>query len=140
MMNPAGSGSSCCESEFPSVETQACVERMLESIGWNGLFMIELLRDADGTEWFMELNGRAWGSMALSRAFGLEYPLWAVLDSLDELPELPETKGLEVRRARHLGRELVHLLLVLRGRRRRDGMPWPKTNTYDHGAMLKAKH
>ena len=125
MMNPAGSGSSCCESELPSPETRKRVESMLESIGWRGLFMIELLRDAQCTEWFMELNGRAWGSMALARALGMEYPLWAVQDVLGELPVLPECAQETPRRARNLGRELVHLMFVLRGRGRHKGMEWP---------------
>ena len=44
--------------------------------------MIELLRDRDGVAWFMELNGRTWGSLALARRLGLEYPAWAALDAL----------------------------------------------------------
>ena len=107
-----------------------CLRRKLENewnpcsnrSGWRGLFMIELLRDAQGTEWFMELNGRAWGSMALARALGMVYPLWAVQDVLGELPVLPECAQETPRRARNLGRELVHLMFVLRGRGRHKGM------------------
>ena len=43
-----------------------------------------LLRDGEGTAWFMELNGRAWGSMALARRLGHEYPRWAVQAALGE--------------------------------------------------------
>ena len=126
MMNPAGSGSSCCESEHPSPETRDRVERLLASIDWHGLFMIELLRDANGTEWFIELNGRAWGSTALARACGLEYPRWAVQDALGALPKLPTSSETRPIRARNLGRELVHLLFVLRGSGRHAGMAWPQ--------------
>ena len=42
------------------------------------MFMLELLRDAAGTPWFMEVNGRPWGSMALAVRRGFDYPVWAV--------------------------------------------------------------
>lgn len=116
MMNPHGSGSSACLAQMPSEDLKAQCTRFLQSAGWRGPFMIELLRDADGTPWFMELNGRMWGSMALARGQGLEYPAWAVAATQSAgftPPEitLPKTP-LE---ARHLGRDLVHLLFVLRG-------------------------
>ena len=71
----------------------------------------------------MELNGRTWGSMALARRQGLEYPAWSLSEFTDPesdlhghglvaggdpLPERPLV-------CRHLGREVVHLLTVLRG-------------------------
>lgn len=83
MMNPHGSGSSACESMAPDPDIRAAVERFMLDAGWRGPFMIELLRDADGTPWFMELNGRMWGSMALARAQGLEYPAWAAALAAD---------------------------------------------------------
>ena len=87
--------------------------------------MLELLRDGDGMRWFVELNGRAWGSMALARAVGLEYPAWAVAQAFGErLGSLPSGSGDEPVRARHLGREIVHLLAVIRGPRSA-ATPWP---------------
>ena len=47
------------------------------------MFMIELLRDRTGKVWFVELNGRPWGSMALSRRQGFEYPAWHVKLAID---------------------------------------------------------
>jgi len=91
--------------------------------GWTGLFMIELIRDREDRPWFMELNGRPWGSMALARRRGLEYPLWHVQQQLGET-ECPEVDAEGEIECRHLGRELVHLLFVLRGNRQ--GAPmWP---------------
>ncbi len=37
----------------------------------------------------MELNGRTWGSMALARRRGLDYPAWAVQAALDPEFEPP---------------------------------------------------
>jgi protein-tyrosine-phosphatase/predicted ATP-grasp superfamily ATP-dependent carboligase len=125
MMNPQGSGSSACVSIPPDPALCAQAERFLRSLQWRGLFMIELLRDADGRAWFMELNGRPWGSMALARRMGFEYPAWALrlLDEPGYRPEPPAART--ARMCRHVGRELVHLLFVLRGPRGPSLAPWP---------------
>ncbi len=114
MMNPAGSGSSACASTPVPAELVAPIERLLLGAEWQGMFMVELLRAGD-TWWFMELNGRAWGSMALARRLGFEYPAWALAHLLDETAVLPQPPAYRELLCRHLGRELVHLLFVLRG-------------------------
>jgi predicted ATP-grasp superfamily ATP-dependent carboligase len=113
MMNPRGSGSSACRS-VPVDETLAGVARdFVSKTGWRGLFMIELLRDDRGTPWFMELNGRTWGSMALASRRGFAYPAWAVQAALGRpLPPQPPSETPHLT-ARHLGREIVHLGAVL---------------------------
>ncbi|MEX0282422.1 MAG: hypothetical protein AB3N13_14660 [Arenibacterium sp.] len=116
MMNPHGSGSSACVSFYPDEALCARVERFLKALNWKGAFMVELLRDANGTAWFMELNGRMWGSMALARRQGLEYPAWAVAQAMnaDFAPVAPEPVHRPMTQ-RHLGRDLLHLLFTLRG-------------------------
>jgi hypothetical protein len=114
MMNPAGSGSSACVSTLAPESLTGPIERMLAAAEWRGMFMVELLRAGD-TWWFMELNGRPWGSLALARRLGFEYPAWAVAKVLDEQATLPEPPPYAELLCRHLGRELVHLLFVLRG-------------------------
>ncbi len=115
MMNPKGSGSSACRAmpllDYPIKEA----EEMLMKIKWHGLFMIELIRDVHGKSWFVEINGRPWGSMALSRRMGFEYPAWAVLQTLGPyfMPATPIQR--EYVTCRHLGMELMHILYVLRG-------------------------
>lgn len=116
MMNPRGSGSSACRSIPVAEELARPVREFISASGWHGLFMIELLRDQCGMPWFMELNGRAWGSMALSCGRGLAYPAWAVRATLDPdfTPEEPADMPHLV--ARHLGREIVHMgAVVTRG-------------------------
>ena len=103
---------------------------MITACGWRGPFMIELLRGADGTPWFMELNGRLWGSLALARRGGLEYPAWAVTQALDPAFQAPDITPAPGRVLRHLGRDLAHLAFVLRGPKsafHRTGWPrfWP---------------
>ena len=125
MMNPRGSGSSACR-PWPVDEGLAVRgEKLLAGVGWRGMFMLEFLRDGEGRAWFMELNGRPWGSMALARRQGLEYPLWALAQALGEGPARGRLSDGTDFLCRNLGRELVHLLIVL-GKRRPKGMPnWP---------------
>jgi hypothetical protein len=113
MMNPRGSGSSACRSVAVAQELVWPVRQFLNVTGWRGIFMIELLRDANGTPWFMELNGRAWGSMALACRRGLAYPAWAVRAALDPAWAPAESAPAGHVTARHLGREIVHLGAVL---------------------------
>jgi predicted glycoside hydrolase/deacetylase ChbG (UPF0249 family)/predicted ATP-grasp superfamily ATP-dependent carboligase len=126
MMNPQGSGSSACISQPMSEGLRRKAEGFVERTGWRGMFMIELLRDRSGKVWFVELNGRPWGSMALSRRQGLEYPAWQV--SLAVNPQ--SQAGTAVSPApgivsRNAGRELMHLLFVLRGPKSQALGEWP---------------
>jgi protein-tyrosine-phosphatase/predicted ATP-grasp superfamily ATP-dependent carboligase len=125
MMNPSGSGSSACESLMPAADARASAERFLTSVGWRGLFMIELLRDANGMLWFMELNGRPWGSMALARHMGFEYPAWSVRRLLDDRYVPAEPAPRQPLLCRHLGREIAHLAFVARGPRSHALKQWP---------------
>jgi hypothetical protein len=126
MMNPQGSGSSACISQPVTQELRSKVEELIIKSGWRGLFMVELLRDRQGNCWFVELNGRPWGSMALSRRQGLEYPSWHVKLAMDQHAR----DGITVASApgivcRNVGREFMHLLFVLRGARSKALSTWP---------------
>jgi protein-tyrosine-phosphatase len=125
MMNPAGSGAIACISVKPDAGICAVASRFLKAIQWQGMFMIELLLDTEGRSWFIELNGRAWGSMALARKMGFEYPAWTVQSSLDPefVPSEPKEKPPIV--CRHLGRELLHLAFVCRGAPTGCAAEWP---------------
>ncbi len=127
MMNPQGSGSSACTA-VPHIdqEARAAAERFLRHVQWRGLFMIELLRDDSGKLWFIEFNGRAWGSMALARRQGLEYPAWAVEMAINPAvtPQIPLARP-EIPVCRHLAREILYLLFVCRGARSKALVRWP---------------
>jgi hypothetical protein len=126
MMDPQGSGSSACISQPVPEGIKSKVAALVSKAGWRGLFMIELLRDAAGKIWFVELNGRTWGSMALGRRQGLEYPAWHVSLAMDETSQggVGVSSGAEVL-CRHAGREFMHLLFVLRGARSNALDQWP---------------
>jgi predicted ATP-grasp superfamily ATP-dependent carboligase len=126
MMNPQGSGSSACISQPVSEDLRAKAEEFIRISGLRGGFMIELLRDVTGKPWFVEMNGRPWGSMALSRSQGLEYPAWQVRLAMDEKSRVglapTAISGLV---CRHVGREFMHLLFLLRGRKSKALTNWP---------------
>ena len=125
MVNPHGSSSAACRSHPVDPELIRPSERFLKAIGWRGLFMLEFLRDRDGTPWFMELNGRTWGSMALSRRRGFEYPAWTVRAALEPsfVPDPPPDPVDLV--CRNVGLELVHLMFVARGPQSDAPVDWP---------------
>lgn len=126
MMNPHGSGSSACVSQLVPPQLAAAAERFVEISNWRGLFMIEMLRDSQGTAWFMELNGRPWGSLALARRQGFEYPAWNVCSALDPQWKLPASPPLQPNLVcRNLGRELMHPLFVLKGPKSTAIAQWP---------------
>lgn len=125
MMNPEGSGSSACASRPVDDDLRGSVERLLVAAGWSGMFMVELLRDAAGRPWFMEFNGRPWGSLALARRRGGEYPAWAADHVLGTAAPLPPSLDGPPLVCRHLGRELVHLLYAMRGPGGARPINWP---------------
>jgi hypothetical protein len=88
--------------------------------------MIELLRDDSGNIWFVELNGRPWGSMALCRRQGFEYPAWHVELAMDDnsAAGLGAPSGSSIV-CRNAGREFMHLLFVLRGAKSNALSRWP---------------
>ncbi len=126
MMNPHGSGSSACASQPVTEDIRVAATRLIELSQWRGLFMIELLSDASGNKWFVEFNGRPWGSMALSRRQGLEYPAWAIAQALGRATPTPLARpSHHPLVCRNLGRELVHFLFVLRGPKSQALAGWP---------------
>jgi predicted ATP-grasp superfamily ATP-dependent carboligase len=126
MLNPEGSASSACESIPVDASLAGPTEKFLRDIGWRGLFMLEFLRGEEGRPWLMELNGRPWGSMALARRRGFEYPAWAVEGALDDsfVPQAPEHPPDVL--CRNVALELVHLAFVVRGPQSESLTRWPK--------------
>jgi hypothetical protein len=124
MMNPAGSGASACIARRPDLEEYKAVENLVRQASWQGPFMVELLRDDSGTKWFMEFNGRFWGSIALARRCGLDIPKWSFDSARGEA--ISRHPQFEPGFARHLGRDLINLFFVFRGRRNETSQnQWP---------------
>ncbi|HKV91082.1 MAG TPA: ATP-grasp domain-containing protein [Candidatus Angelobacter sp.] len=50
-------------------------EKLLTSLNWHGVAMVEFKMNANGQYWLMEINPRLWGSLALSLYAGVDFPL-----------------------------------------------------------------
>lgn len=140
MVNPQGSASSACCSQELDPDLLGPSAQFLKDVGWRGMFMLEYLRDTSGSAWFMELNGRAWGSMALARRRGFEYPAWSVQQTLEPgfSPTTPVAPP-EIL-CRNLGLELVHLLFVARGPRSESQTYWPRLDDAVRDVCRRGPH
>ena len=56
---------------------------LLEHARYTGLAMVELRRDGDGPAFFLEVNGRPWGSLALALHAGADFPLLALQRAIE---------------------------------------------------------
>jgi protein-tyrosine-phosphatase/predicted ATP-grasp superfamily ATP-dependent carboligase len=89
---------------------EAYARGFVAATGWSGVAMLEFkMEPGPKRAWLMEVNGRFWGSLALTIRAGLDYPLWLVrlyLEGRDALPSrLPQPKC-HVRQ-RHLRHDVV---------------------------------
>ena len=101
-------------------------EKFVERTGWRGMFMIELLRDRSGKTWFVEFNGMSWEVWRSHAAKGSSIRPAEVALAID--PQSQAGSGAHSEAgiiSRNLGRELMHLLFVLRGPKSKALTEWP---------------
>jgi predicted ATP-grasp superfamily ATP-dependent carboligase len=68
-------------------------EQLLGELRWDGVAHVGfIVRERDGASWYMETNGRFWGSVEGSIAIGWDFPYWAYrYFTGGELPVPPPT-------------------------------------------------
>jgi len=71
---PSGGVSVLCESQAVTPALRAEAERLLGSLGWHGVAMLEYKQDRTGRAVLMEVNGRFWGSLQLAIDAGVDFP------------------------------------------------------------------
>jgi protein-tyrosine-phosphatase/predicted ATP-grasp superfamily ATP-dependent carboligase len=69
-----GGASSYRRSLWPSPELLEAAERLLGSLGWHGVAMVEFKLRSDGSFVLLEINPRLWGSLALALDAGVDFP------------------------------------------------------------------
>jgi predicted ATP-grasp superfamily ATP-dependent carboligase len=74
-VRPSGSGSSLRRSIALDPGLRAASEKLLRAMQWHGPAMVEFRDDGVNPPWLMEVNGRFWGSLELSIAAGVDFPL-----------------------------------------------------------------
>jgi predicted ATP-grasp superfamily ATP-dependent carboligase len=126
MIRPTGSGSSLRESIAPPDDMVAPARRLLETLEWHGVAMVEFKRDErDGAAVLMEINGRFWNSLPLAVASGVDFPF--LIYRLATEGDCPERLDYRVGvRGRWLAGDLQHLAAVLRGRPSGWSGPYPR--------------
>lgn len=70
-----GGASTYRKSLRPDAPALAAAARLLGSLAWHGVAMVEFKRAPDGTLYLMEINPRLWGSLALALDAGVDFPL-----------------------------------------------------------------
>ncbi len=76
----ATGGASTLREAVANAAIAQAAQRFFDAIGWHGLAMCEFkVCPETGTFWFVEVNPRLWGSMALATSAGVEFPYLAWL-------------------------------------------------------------
>lgn len=97
--------------------------RLLNHIRWNGVAMVEFRYErSSGAATLMEINGRFWGSIALSSVCGVDFPYaaWQVAHGIPVKPVSTYARGVKARWTAGLLMRLRELTI-----KRDDGVPRP---------------
>jgi len=70
-----GGASSYRRSINPSAAMLQDAQKLLTTLHWHGVAIVEFKIDTKGQHWLMEINPRLWGSLALSIDGGVDFPL-----------------------------------------------------------------
>ncbi|WP_417566833.1 ATP-grasp domain-containing protein [Marinobacter sp.] len=108
---PGGGVSVLCESAPVDDQLRIHAEKLLRSVAWHGVAMVEFRVSADGTAYLMEVNPRFWGSLQLAIDSGVDFPWWLYLVSTGQT--VPQMLW-QHRRVRWLLGDLDRLYLVLK--------------------------
>lgn len=120
---PSGGVSTLCESVAAPPELLERSIALLETLGWDGVAMIEYKRDhRTGRDYLMEINPRFWGSLQLAIDAGVDFP-WLLVQAATGQVENPVTRWEVGRRSRWWWGEIDHL--VTRLRHSRDDLELP---------------
>jgi predicted ATP-grasp superfamily ATP-dependent carboligase len=112
---PGGGVSVLCESIAPRPDLKESAAILLRALNWFGPAMVEFRVDPQGKPWFMEVNGRFWGSLQLAVDCGVDFP-WLYYQLCQRGGVEPVNDYAVGRRLRWELGDIDHLLLQLRGK------------------------
>ncbi|HEX8716330.1 MAG TPA: ATP-grasp domain-containing protein [Gemmatimonadaceae bacterium] len=120
---PSGGVSVYRESIAADPELVRRSRALLDSVGWDGVAMIEYKVDArTGTPYLMEVNGRFWGSLQLAIDAGVDFPTLLLAAAAGE-SVTPVTQYAVGVRSRWWWGDVDHLLARLRRSREALSLP-----------------
>ena len=112
---PEGGASSLCQALSPT-DHAACLEKsraLVKALDWQGIAMVEYRYDpAKDAYWFMEVNGRFWGSFPLATASGVPFA-WGLVKCCGLGEEPPEFKVRAGQLCRYFIPEAKRLVRIL---------------------------
>lgn len=124
---PYSGGASSFRESARDEELVQLGERLLEAIDYAGVAMIEFRRDTrDQRPYFLEINGRLWGSLALALHCGLDFPAALVhCHAFGSPPPQPQSYRFGLRCRNVFPGEVHHLMSILKANKkpRRDRPP-----------------
>lgn len=71
---PEGGVSVLSESVAPDPELLGHARKLLDSVSWHGVAMVEFRQSAEAGAYLMEVNARFWGSLQLAIDAGVDFP------------------------------------------------------------------
>ena len=110
---PTGGVSVLSQSVPVDPAMQSAAAKLLSTVSWTGVAMVEFRIAADGTPYLMEVNGRFWGSLQLAIDSGIDFP-WLLYQLAHGLPIDDPAPYAVGRRLRWLLGDLDSLLITLR--------------------------
>lgn len=127
---PSGGVSVCCESIAAPPGLLAQSIRLLETLDWEGVAMVEYKRDRrTGHHFLMEINPRFWGSLQLAVDSGVDFP-WLLYQAMDGEEVTPVAEWEVGRRSRWCWGDVDHLLTRLRHSRDSLDLPDDSPNIF----------
>ncbi|MFB3789246.1 MAG: dual specificity protein phosphatase family protein [bacterium] len=82
---PPSGGASCCAESIYEHDLFEAGKKLLDSLAWHGVAMVEFKRDsATGQLFLMEINPKYWGSLDLALACGVPFPALHVRMAMGE--------------------------------------------------------
>jgi predicted ATP-grasp superfamily ATP-dependent carboligase len=112
---PSGGVSVLSESAPVEPRLREISQRLLDSVGWHGVAMVEFKVTPAGSPYLIEVNGRFWGSLQLAIDAGVDFPWLLYRVALGEPVEPVEGYAIGARNLWLLG-DLDHLYLRLKER------------------------
>jgi predicted ATP-grasp superfamily ATP-dependent carboligase len=87
---PTTGGASTFAKSVYSENLKSLGIKLLESLGWNGVAMVEFKKDINEKSYkLIEINPKFWGSLELSYTAGINFPYLNYLIALDEAQNFP---------------------------------------------------
>jgi len=114
---PSGGVSVVSESVPIDPEMEEISKKLLSSVGWQGVAMVEFKRDLrDGKPKLIEINGRFWGSLQLAISAGVDFPVLLLKYLQGEKILKTETKYKTGLKLKWLLGTLDHLIIRLKNK------------------------